>query len=72
VTPALDKIPLFVRDGALIPTIAPQLRAGHLAKGTLLMLRKYGSAPTHGQLYDDDGESFGYEQGKNSDGSILA
>jgi alpha-D-xyloside xylohydrolase len=64
VTPALDKIPLFVRGGALIPTIAPQLRAGKLAKGTPLILRQYGNQPAHGQIYDDDGETFAYEQGR--------
>lgn len=63
VTPALDKIPLFVREGALIPTIAPQLRAGKRLQGTPLILRQYGDQPGRGLLYEDDGETFGYEQG---------
>ena len=63
ITPALDKIPIYVRDGALIPTIAPQLRAGKLAPQTPLIIRQYGQASGKGLLYDDDGETFGYEQG---------
>jgi alpha-glucosidase (family GH31 glycosyl hydrolase) len=61
ISPALDKIPLFVRDGALIPTVAPQLRAGRLAKDTGLIVRHYGTAAGRARLYDDDGETFGYE-----------
>lgn len=64
ITPALDKIPLFVREGALIPTIAPQMRAGQLAKGTKLIVRHYGAAPGKALLYDDDGETFDYETGR--------
>jgi alpha-D-xyloside xylohydrolase len=67
ITPPLDKIPLFVRDGALIPTIPPQRRTGHLAPGTRLTLRRYGTHPEPtGRLYEDDGETFGYEQGDYS------
>ncbi len=66
VTPALDKIPLFVRNGALIPTIAPQLRAGTLRKGTPIILRSYGNQTPHGALYDDDGETFAYRKGRYS------
>jgi len=64
ISPALDKIPLFVRAGALIPTIAPQMRAGRLAKDTKLIVRHYGAAAGKALLYDDDGETFDYEKGK--------
>jgi alpha-D-xyloside xylohydrolase len=63
ITPALDKIPLYVRDGALIPTISSQMRAGQLAKNTPLIVRHYGEASGKTLLYDDDGETFDYENG---------
>lgn len=62
VTPALDKIPLFVREGALIPTIAPQLHAGSPA--STLIVRHYGDVPGSARLYDDDGQSYDFEHGK--------
>ncbi len=63
ITPALDKMPLYVREGALIPTISPQLRSGDLKPNTPLIIRKYGQTAHKGLLYDDDGDSFGYEKG---------
>lgn len=59
--PSLDKIPVYVREGALIPTVAPQLRAGIPAKDAELIVRHYGSRPGKARLYEDDGETFGYE-----------
>jgi alpha-glucosidase (family GH31 glycosyl hydrolase) len=61
IRPSLDRIPMFVREGALIPTIAPQLRAGRLTRGQSLIARHYGSVPGTARLYDDDGETFQYE-----------
>lgn len=63
ITPPLDKIPLYVREGAVIPTVAPQLRAGALAKETPLIVRCYGKTLRTGLLYDDDGDTFDYEKG---------
>jgi alpha-D-xyloside xylohydrolase len=64
IRPALDKIPLYVREGALIPTLAPRLRAGAALKDADLIVRHYGNAPGYGRLYEDDGETFEYEHGK--------
>jgi alpha-D-xyloside xylohydrolase len=64
VSPPLDKIPLFVREGALIPTISPQMRAGQIDKDTKLIVRHYGSTAGKALVYDDDGETFDYEKGK--------
>lgn len=63
VEPGLDHIPLYVKDGALIPMIPPVLHAP--VKGELLPLeiRHYGEAPGSLALYDDDGETFDYEKG---------
>jgi alpha-D-xyloside xylohydrolase len=57
VEPGLEKIPVFVRDGGIIPMVG---------SGKSLTVRYYGKAPGRFMLYDDDGESFDYEKGKYS------
>lgn len=64
ITPALDKIPMYVRDGALIPTIPARSRAGKAMTESELIVRQYGSKPAAGLLYDDDGETLAYEKGQ--------
>ena len=66
IRPALDKIPLYVREGALIPTLAPRPRSGAPLNGIDLFVRHYGKTPGHGRLYDDDGETLEYEQGRSA------
>lgn len=66
ITPGLDKIPLFVKDGALIPMIAPLRQAPTAAAVLPLIVRHYGKATGSFILYDDDGVSFNYEKGSNS------
>ncbi|HEX2717360.1 MAG TPA: TIM-barrel domain-containing protein [Gemmatimonadaceae bacterium] len=64
VTPGLDRIPLFVRDGAIVPLIAGNpLRAPAAGERVDLEVRHYGTAPGRFDLYDDDGVTFGYERG---------
>ncbi|MBE9600209.1 TIM-barrel domain-containing protein [Pedobacter sp. MC2016-24] len=66
VTPGLDKIPVYVKDGGIIP-MGPALM--HAAKSTEkldLEFRYYGSKPGKYLLYDDDGETFNYEKGAYS------
>lgn len=46
-------MPLFVPDGAVIP----------VEEEGSMKIRKSGSKPGTFQLYEDDGETFGYEQG---------
>ncbi|MDQ5977982.1 MAG: hypothetical protein QG602_954, partial [Verrucomicrobiota bacterium] len=64
VTPETDRIPLFVRDGAIIPRLAgePQ-RAPRPDERPALELWHYGEQPGALRLYDDDGETFAYERG---------
>lgn len=62
----LDKIPLFVRDGAVIPMIPPVLNTSQWAAGQPLELRVYGSAEGSFDLYDDDGTTYDFEQGNYS------
>lgn len=65
VTPSLAQMPVFVRDGALIPLIAGERQWAPAAGETVaLEVRHYGEAPGKLALYDDDGETFGYEKGE--------
>ncbi len=59
----IDKIPLFVKDGAIIPMIPPIRQTVEWA-GNSLELRVYGHADGKFILYDDDGETFNYERGE--------
>ncbi|WP_044233898.1 TIM-barrel domain-containing protein [Haliscomenobacter hydrossis] len=66
ITPALDKIPLFVKDGGIIPMIPTRRQAPKVGDILPLEVRHYGSAAGSFQLYDDDGISFDYEKGAHS------
>jgi alpha-D-xyloside xylohydrolase len=63
VSPGLDKIPVFVKDGGLIPMMAPLLHAPKAGQKVELEIRHYGQKAGSYQLYDDDGETFDYEKG---------
>lgn len=64
VTPGLDHIPLFVKDGGLIPMLKENRTRMPVAGETLnLEIRHYGEKPGTFMLYDDDGNSFDYERG---------
>lgn len=66
VAPGLEKIPLFVRDGGIIPMMPVQRQAP--AKGEMvdLEVRHYGTKDGSFKLYDDDGTSFDFEKGEFS------
>jgi alpha-D-xyloside xylohydrolase len=66
VTPGLSKIPVFVKDGGIIPMMPASLHAPSAGQKTDIEIRYYGSAPGHYLLYDDDGETFDYEKGMYS------
>jgi len=66
VTPSLGEIPLFVKDGALVPMIEGRLHAPGPADVLPLEVRHYGTAPGDTRVYDDDGETFDYERGASS------
>ena len=59
----LDKIPLFVKDGGLIPMIPPSLHSPTKDEKLPLTVRYYGTLPGSFTLYDDDGQTFDYEKG---------
>lgn len=63
VTPGLDKIPVYVKDGGIIPMMPPLLHAPKAGEKVDLEIRVYGEKPGSYRLYDDDGETFNYEKG---------
>lgn len=63
VTPGLEKIPVFVKDGGIIPLTDPKLHAPAKGEKYNLEIRHYGEKSGEYLLYDDDGVSFDYENG---------
>lgn len=59
----LNKIPLFVKAGALIPLADPVEYVGDETVFELT-LQAFGHAPRKAVLFEDDGTSFDYERGK--------
>jgi len=66
VEPGLDKIPVYVKDGGIIPMMPPKLQAPKSGEKVDLEIRHYGEVPGKYMLYDDDGETFNYERGEYS------
>ncbi|MES1216887.1 MAG: DUF5110 domain-containing protein, partial [Bacteroidota bacterium] len=66
ITPGLDKIPLFVKDGGIIPMIPAQRQMPTDGQLLPLEVRYYGTAENSFTLYDDDGTTFNYEKGEYS------
>lgn len=62
VSPGLDHIPVYVKDGGIVPLCPPVTKLD----GTKLPLeiRHYGTKPGSFRLYDDDGETYNYEKGE--------
>jgi alpha-D-xyloside xylohydrolase len=63
VTPGLDKIPVYVKDGGIIPMMPARLHAPKANEKVDIEIRYYGEKPGTYRLYDDDGETFNYEKG---------
>jgi len=57
----LEQIPLFVKDGAIIPMLSS---ANKNESGQSLEVRHYGTKENKYLLYNDDGETFNYEKGE--------
>ncbi len=58
------EIPLFVREGSLIPMIKEPPLHTDQAYGRPLEVRFYGRRGGIFDLYEDDGKTFGYEKGR--------
>jgi len=65
-TPPLSQIPLFVKDGALVPMIGEREWTPASDEILAIEIRHYGEQPGRLALYDDDGETFNYEKGDYS------
>ena len=63
-THGLDKIPLYVKDGGIIPMMKPINNSNEWGENTALDVRVYGNKTNDFVLYDDDGKTFDYEKGK--------
>lgn len=63
---SLDRIPLFVKDGGIIPLMPEANNTSAWKEGVPLEIRHYGTSPGENRLYDDDGLSFDYEKGRFS------
>ena len=62
---SLDRIPLYVRAGSIIP-IGPDLQWTGQITGAPIELRVYRGADGSFTLYDDAGDSYAYEQGERA------
>lgn len=60
----LEKLPLFVRDGGIIPLMPPLPHVPNAGETVPLEVRHYGTASGSFNLFDDDGETFAYERGE--------
>ena len=63
VSPGIERIPVYVKDGAIIPMMKPMLHAPAAGEKVDLEICYYGTKPGSYKLYDDDGETFNYQKG---------
>ncbi|NEW05773.1 ABC transporter substrate-binding protein [Paenibacillus sp. SYP-B3998] len=66
ITCGLEQIPVFVREGAVIPMMPAITNVPHPAGTVPVEWCHFGDVPGVGLLYDDDGETFDYETGQCS------
>ncbi len=58
-----DRIPLFAKDGAVIPMLADAVQNAEAAYGKPLEVRVYGTRDGAFRLYEDDGKTFDFQRG---------
>ena len=61
-TTSLNRVPMFVRAGSIIP-LAPEMEYVGQLPWDNLELRVYPGADAHATLYEDEGDNYNYEQG---------
>jgi alpha-D-xyloside xylohydrolase len=64
VTAEMERIPIFVRSGAIVPLGPPLQHAPTIGQRLDIEARHYGATPGTFALYDDDGETFDFERGE--------
>ncbi len=62
----MEKIPLFVKDGGIIPMIPPVRQTADWKENIPLEIRVYGTDEGEFVLFDDDGSTHDYEDGAYS------
>jgi alpha-D-xyloside xylohydrolase len=63
VAAGIERIPVFVREGAIIPTMPALSRSPKPGEQVPLDIIHFGEAPGEYWLYDDDGETLAFEKG---------
>jgi len=63
ITPKLAELPVYVREGSILP-IAPLTQSTGETPVGPLTLRVYAGGNCHGDLYQDDGKSFAFRSGQ--------
>ena len=66
VEPGIDRIPVYVKDGGIIPMMGTRLHAPGAKDIVDIEVRHYGTKESSYNLYDDDGLTFDYEKGAYS------
>jgi alpha-glucosidase len=79
ITPQLADLPVYVREGSIVP-LAPVTQSTEEKPNGPLTLRVFAGNDCHGDLYQDDGTSFAFRSGQylrmrfactvNSDGTL--
>jgi alpha-glucosidase len=62
IKPQLDVLPIFVREGSILP-LQPLVQSTSETPNGPLTLRIYPGSECKGSLYTDDGQSFAYKHG---------
>jgi len=62
ITPSLEKLPVFVRAGSILP-IAPIVQSTDETPRGPLTLRVFPGEHCSGQIYQDDGKTYAYKRG---------
>lgn len=63
ITPAIERLPIFVRPGAIVPRQDVMQSTAEPVAGSLYLDVYLDGREAHGTIYTDDGESFGYRNG---------
>ncbi|MBP7507228.1 MAG: DUF5110 domain-containing protein [Prolixibacteraceae bacterium] len=63
---ALDKIPLYIKSGSILP-IGQKVQYSSESKNDSLEIRIYEGADCEFTLYDDEGDNYNYEKGNFSE-----
>ncbi len=64
IEPKLDMLPVYVREGSILP-IQPLVQSTEETPVGALTLRVYPGTECHGALYVDDGKTFAYKRGES-------